>query len=52
MKNTPRGCPTAGGLAAPESEFNSRTYPLATANIVTKGAKCGTQSEGLAVILI
>ena len=36
MKNTPRGCPTAGGLAAPESEFNSRTYPLATANIVTK----------------
>ena len=33
------GLPNGRGLAAPESEFNSRTYPLATANIVTKGAK-------------
>ena len=40
MKNT-EGVPHGRGLAAPESEFNSRTYPLATANIVTKGEKCG-----------
>jgi hypothetical protein len=34
MKNT-EGVPRGRGLAAPESEFNSQTYALATANIVT-----------------
>jgi hypothetical protein len=29
------GVPRGRGLAAPESEFNSQTYALATANIVT-----------------